>query len=60
MAYDADPTISRYITMVQGYPQLSREDELALAKRWSETGDQDAADQDELEDAENKGKEEIV
>src|SRR3954466_12195593 len=44
MAYDADPTISRYITMVQGYPQLSREDELVLARAWAEKGDQNAAD----------------
>jgi RNA polymerase sigma-32 factor len=44
MAYDADPTISRYITQVQGYPQLSREDELVLAKKWTEHGDQHAAD----------------
>jgi len=31
MAYDADPSVSRYIAMVQDYPQLSREDELKLA-----------------------------
>ena len=32
MAYDADPAVSRYIAMVQGYPQLSREAELELAE----------------------------
>jgi RNA polymerase sigma-32 factor len=44
MSHDADPTISRYISTVQNYPQLSREEELVLAKAWSEHGDEDAAD----------------
>lgn len=44
MSHDADPSISRYITQVQSYPRLSREDELVLAKAWSEHGDEDAAD----------------
>jgi RNA polymerase sigma-32 factor len=44
MAYEADPSISRYISMVQGFPQLGREEELVLAKAWSERGDEDAAD----------------
>jgi RNA polymerase sigma-32 factor len=44
MAHDADPTISRYISTVQNYPQLSREEELVLAKAWSEHGDEEAAD----------------
>jgi RNA polymerase sigma-32 factor len=44
MAYEADPTISRYIAMVQAFPQLSREEEMDLAKAWSERGDEEAAD----------------
>jgi RNA polymerase sigma-32 factor len=44
MSHDADPTISRYISTVQKYPQLSREEELVLAKAWSEHGDEEAAD----------------
>lgn len=44
MSHDADPTISRYISTVQHYPQLSREEELVLAKAWTEHGDEDAAD----------------
>ncbi len=44
MAYEADPSISRYIAMVQSFPQLSREDELALAKAWTDRGDEAAAD----------------
>jgi RNA polymerase sigma-32 factor len=44
MSHDADPSVSRYITQVQNYPQLSREDEFALAKAWSEHGDEEAAD----------------
>jgi len=38
------PTISRYIKMVQAYPQLDREEELALARAWCERGDRAAAD----------------
>ena len=44
MSHDADPSISRYISTVQHYPQLSREEELVLAKAWSEHGDEAAAD----------------
>lgn len=44
MARDNDPNISRYLSMVQGFPQLDREAELELAKRWQDQGDVDAAD----------------
>lgn len=44
MSYDADPTLSRYISMVQGFPQLSREDELELTTAWSQRADANAAD----------------
>jgi RNA polymerase sigma-32 factor len=44
MAHDADPTISKYIAKVQGYPQLSREAELELAQAWIQNADPAAAD----------------
>jgi len=44
MARDNDPNVSRYLSMVQSFPQLDREAELALAKRWQEHADVDAAD----------------
>lgn len=44
MSYDADPTLSRYIAMVQGFPQLSREEELELTTAWSQRADGNAAD----------------
>lgn len=44
MARDNDPNVSRYLSMVQGFPQLDREAELELAKRWQEHEDVDAAD----------------
>jgi RNA polymerase sigma-32 factor len=44
MARDNDPNVSRYLSMVQGFPQLDREQELKLATRWHEHGDVDAAD----------------
>lgn len=44
MARDTDPNISRYLSMVQSFPQLDREAELVLAKRWQEQGDVNAAD----------------
>lgn len=44
MARDNDPNVSRYLSMVQAFPQLDREAELELAKRWQEHGDVDAAD----------------
>jgi len=39
-----DPTLSKYIAMVQQFPQLSREEELKLTTAWSQRGDADAAD----------------
>ena len=44
MAHDADPTISKYIAKVQGYPQLSREAEFELAQAWIQRADSAAAD----------------
>jgi RNA polymerase sigma-32 factor len=44
MSHDTDPSISRYIAMVQEFPQLTREQELELARAWAERGDADAAD----------------
>jgi RNA polymerase sigma-32 factor len=44
MARDNDPNVSRYLSMVQAFPQLDREAELALATRWQQHGDVDAAD----------------
>jgi len=44
MAREIDPALSRYITMAQQVPQLTREDELDLARRWAAHEDQRAAD----------------
>ena len=44
MAREVDPAISRYITMVQHLPRLSREDELEISTRWCRQGDEKAKD----------------
>lgn len=44
MAHEIDPALSRYITMTQQAPQLSRETEIELAKRWCQSRDQEARD----------------
>ncbi len=44
MAHDSDPSVSRYISMVQGFPQLTREAEFELAQAWILRGDEHAAD----------------
>jgi len=44
MARDTDRNVSRYLSMVQSFPQLDRETELELARRWQEKEDVDAAD----------------
>ncbi|MCC6213863.1 MAG: RNA polymerase factor sigma-32 [Polyangiaceae bacterium] len=44
MASEIDPSVSRYITLVQSYPQLDREDELALTREWIASGSPRAAD----------------
>jgi len=44
MARDTDPNVTRYLSMVQSFPQLDRETELGLATSWRERGDVDAAD----------------
>jgi RNA polymerase sigma-32 factor len=44
MAREIDPALSRYITMAQQIPQLTREEELELARRWAANEDQNAAD----------------
>ena len=38
-----EPCISRYLREVQRFPMLEPQDEYALAKRWSNRGDRDAA-----------------
>ena len=44
MAREIDSAVSRYITMAQGVPQLSREAEVELAQKWRNTGNQTARD----------------
>jgi len=44
MARDIDPALSRYITMAQQIPQLTREEELELATKWYESQSEVAAD----------------
>lgn len=44
MAHEIDPALSRYITMAQRVTQLSREEELDLARRWCAERDQRAGD----------------
>jgi RNA polymerase sigma-32 factor len=45
MAREIDPALSRYITMAQQVPQLTREEELRISQRWYRSQDQRAADQ---------------
>lgn len=45
MSREVDPAISRYITMVQHLPKLSREEEQALCRRFYGEGDEGARDQ---------------
>lgn len=45
MAHEIDPALSRYITMAQQMPQLTREEELVLARRWCRDQEEKAADQ---------------
>ena len=42
MARQTDPEVTRYISHVNGFPQLSREEELSLLQRWREQLDDDA------------------
>lgn len=44
MAREIDPALSRYITMAQQVPQLTREDELCLTRSWHDHADAKAAD----------------
>jgi RNA polymerase sigma-32 factor len=44
MAREIDSAVSRYITMAQGVPQLSREAEVALAEEWRKSGNEAARD----------------
>jgi len=44
MARDIDPALSRYITMAQQIPQLTREEEFELATKWYEHQNEVAAD----------------
>jgi RNA polymerase sigma-32 factor len=44
VAHEIDPALSRYITMAQHIPQLSREEESELAVRWQSSSDRRAAD----------------
>jgi len=44
MAREIDPSVSRYITMVQHLPRLTREDELEIATRWCRDSDEKAKD----------------
>lgn len=44
MASEIDPSVSRYITLVQSYPQLDREEELVLTREWIASGSTRAAD----------------
>ena len=45
MARQTDPSLAFYITSVQSYPQLSREDELVLTARWLEKKDESAREE---------------
>lgn len=42
MTRQLDPQVTRYISLVHSYPQISREEEGALMKRWGETRDESA------------------
>jgi len=44
MAREIDTAVSRYITMVQHLPRLSREEELELSVRWTRDQDEKAKD----------------
>ena len=44
MANEFDPALSRYMTMVQKLPKLTREDELELCKQWQNHADTKARD----------------
>jgi len=44
MAREIDPAVSRYITMVQHLPRLSRQEELEISTRWCRNGDEKAKD----------------
>jgi RNA polymerase sigma-32 factor len=44
MAREMDSAVSRYITMAQNVPQLSREAELELARKWRSSTDEAARD----------------
>jgi len=44
MAQEFDPSLSRYMTMVQKLPKLSREEELELCRRWQTEGSSQARD----------------
>ncbi len=44
MASETDPSLSRYMTMVQHFAKLSREEELALCDRWLANADEKAKD----------------
>jgi RNA polymerase sigma-32 factor len=44
MAQEFDPSLSRYMTMVQKLPKLSREEELELCRRWQTDGSNQARD----------------
>jgi RNA polymerase sigma-32 factor len=45
MAAEYDSALSRYMTMVQHYPKLDREQETLLYMAWRDTGDQRAKEQ---------------
>jgi RNA polymerase sigma-32 factor len=45
MAESLDPALSQYINLVHSYPQLSREEEVALMERWLTHGDVSAREQ---------------
>lgn len=45
MARQTDPSLSHYITAAHGYPELSREDELALTVRWLTNKDEVAREE---------------
>jgi RNA polymerase sigma-32 factor len=45
MAQEFDPSLSRYMTMVQKLPKLSREEELELCRRWQAEGSRHARDE---------------
>ena len=45
MAREIDPAVSRYMTMVQELPQLSREREQGLARKWKLHGDEVAREE---------------